>query len=235
MATTSRTVRTNPRQQVRLVKRCSCRLTSFCGVAVLMAQAGLLAACSNPSRIQAETRGGEDPAVSITSTSSGYLYSNREAASGPEERSMRSLVRRWWQPVGVLLMALSILGFLGFSALFLPPLGAWFIYLFLVPFLIWLPGMALGPAAGWVCTGLWLLAFPLLRHRILTSRAGARLRRAYLGWWNRFGSGSPGGAGSFANVGRRPGASPSTSGSRGSSRPVGKGGRFGGGGASGRW
>ena len=56
-----------------------------------------------------------------------------------------------------LVVAAAALGFLAVAALFSPPLWAWFIYLFLLPFLVWLPGMTLHPAAGWALAAAALL------------------------------------------------------------------------------
>jgi uncharacterized membrane protein YgcG len=145
------------------------------------------------------------------------------------------LGRDWLPRIGVFLMAMAILGFLGFAALFLPPAGAWFIYLFLMPFFVWLPGMTLHPAAGWVICGAWLVAFPALRWWMRNTPSGRRWRRRQSRRWARFDGGEPGSAswswrGSTSSRG-----SSGRSHAGGSSGLSGRGGRFGGGGASGRW
>lgn len=146
------------------------------------------------------------------------------------------LSEQWLLPVAVFLMGMAIFGFLAISALFLPPAGAWFIYLFLLPFLVWLPGMTLHPAAGWVLGGVWLVGFPALRRWLHTTPAGERWRERWRRWVARFDGGDPTAArwGRFFSAGSR---RPSGRGSRGgkSSDFSGRGGRFGGGGSSSRW
>ena len=137
--------------------------------------------------------------------------------------------------VGVFLMAMVILGFLAVSALLSPPFWAWFIYLFLLPFFVWLPGMTLHPAAGWAISGAWLVAFPALRWWMHRTPSGTRWRVRQERRIARFGAGDAG-RGSWRWTGSlrsRGAARPGRSG--GSSGFFGRGGRFGGGGASGRW
>jgi uncharacterized membrane protein YgcG len=154
----------------------------------------------------------------------------------PEPRpSLRYRIMQWLPRVGVFLMAMVILGFLAISALFLPPAGAWFIYLFLTPFLIWLPGMTLHPAAGWIVSGAWLVAFPLVRRWLFTTPAGERWRKRFWRSLARF-EGDPAGAswGTSWSAGSRRSSGSSSRGG-GSSGFSGGGGRFGGGGSSSRW
>ncbi len=149
--------------------------------------------------------------------------------------SLRYRLGQWLLPVGVFLMAMVILGFLAFSALSLPPLGAWFIYLFLMPFFIWIPGWTLHPIAGWGICGAWAVAFPLLRRWLYATPSGELWLRRQRGWLDRFGSGEPV-SGSWGRSGSWRSNNSAGSGRSGrSSGFSGGGGRFGGGGASGRW
>ena len=118
-----------------------------------------------------------------------------EPATPKRQPSRRYRVNQLLLPVGVFLMAMVILGFLAVSALFAPPFWAWFLYLFLLPFLVWLPGWTLHPAAGWALAGAWLVAFPLLRRWLYATPAGrqwlVRQRRRLA----RFEGGDPSAAG----------------------------------------
>jgi uncharacterized membrane protein YgcG len=156
--------------------------------------------------------------------------------STPRRRpSFGYVAKQWLLRAGFLLMVLLILGFLGVSALFLPPLGAWFIYLFLLPFLAWLPGMVFHPAVGWALCGAWLITFPVTRRWLYNTPSGRRLIRRQRGWLARFEGGDlPSGSWRPTHSPRSSGSS-SLGGSGRSSVFSPRGGRFGGGGASGRW
>lgn len=150
--------------------------------------------------------------------------------------SLRYRIKQWLLPAGVFLMAMVILGFLAISALFAPPFWAWFIYLFLLPFLVWMPGMTLHPAVGWALCGTWLVAFPALRRWLYTTPSGKRWLERQRGRLARFEGGDPSAArwrvpsssGSRTSSGRNRGGGSSSGLSGG-------GGRFGGGGSSSRW
>ncbi len=182
--------------------------------------------------------GPASPRVTLARLASRQTGEEPAATSEPaipdRQPSLRYRIKRWLLPVGVFLMAMAILGFLAVAALFAPPFWAWFIYLFLLPFLVWMPGMTLHPAAGWPLAAAWLIAFPVLRRWLYTTPSGkrwlARQRRrlarfeggdpAAARWRVPWSSGSPGSA---------------ARGGRTSSGFSGRGGRFGGGGGSSRW
>jgi uncharacterized protein len=161
------------------------------------------------------------------------------ASATASEAGLAEALGRWWRHwnlrLGVFAMAMALLGFLAYSALLVSPVGAWFIYLFLMPFLVWLPGWTLHPIAGWLLCGAWAVLFPWLRRRLRDSPSGRRWRRRQLRRWVAFGAGEVsfgGQAWSGSSIGRS-----SAGGSRGggSATLTGGGGRFGGGGASSRW
>ena len=182
-----------------------------------------------------KTPASEAPATETTPPTDEAVSSPAEPQVPTPSPSLRYRIQQWLPRVGVFLMAMVIFGFLAFSALFLPPLGAWFIYLFLMPFFVWIPGWTLHPIAGWAVCGAWLVAFPLLRRWIYTTPSGKRWRRRQQRWIARF-EGGEADSGSWKWSG-----SLRSRGSAGSSRSgsfsglSGRGGRFGGGGASGRW
>ena len=117
---------------------------------------------------------------------------------------------------------LSVIGVFAFSALFSKGGGAWFLYLFLVPFFFAFPGAAFGGKVGLIVVLVWLIGFPILRAIIWHSTAGKEFRTSHPTWttwsssggsWSSGGGGWSGGGGGFS----------------------GGGGSFGGGGASGGW
>jgi len=117
---------------------------------------------------------------------------------------------------------LSVIGVFAFSALFTKGGGAWFLYLFLVPFFFAFPGAAFGGKVGLIAVLVWLVGFPILRAIIWHSTAGKDFRTSHPTWttwsssgggWSSGGGGWSGGGGGFS----------------------GGGGSFGGGGASGGW
>ena len=117
---------------------------------------------------------------------------------------------------------LSVIGVFAFSALFTKGGGAWFLYLFLVPFFFAFHGAAFGGKVGLIVVLVWLVGFPILRAIIWHSTAGKDFRTSHPTWttwssssggWSSGGGGWSGGGGGFS----------------------GGGGSFGGGGDSGGW
>ncbi len=100
-----------------------------------------------------------------------------------------------------------------FQALQTPGWAAWFLYLFLTPFLFVFPAAFAGLTAGVVTTVLWLILFPILRILLPKGSKGPGGRG---GWGPIFTGGGSGGG--FSGGGFSGG-----------------GGSFGGGGASGGW
>ncbi len=100
-------------------------------------------------------------------------------------------------------------------------LTGWFLYLFLMPFYFSFPAAVFGTAAGLAALGLWLVAFPVLRHWL--GSGGGRLIGGWFpssggGWSSDRWSGGGFSGGGFSGGGFSGG-----------------GGSFGGGGASGSW
>jgi uncharacterized protein len=100
---------------------------------------------------------------------------------------------------------------------------SWFLYAFLTPFYIAFPFAFGGAAVAVTLTGLWLIGFPLAKHRLgprldLLRKAGRRRGGFWGGFVSSMGGGSGGSGGSFGGGGFSGG-----------------GGSFGGGGASGGW
>ena len=124
------------------------------------------------------------------------------------------------------------------SALYTTGPGSWLVYGILTPFFAAFPIATFG-AAGMVVPLLWLIGFPILRHRIQKAaprarRLGGRPQpaRRGSGWW---GSGGMGGFGGSLGGGGFGGGGFSGGGFGGGGGFSGGGGSFGGGGASSRW
>ena len=66
----------------------------------------------------------------------------------------------------------SVIGIFVFSALFSKGGGAWFFYLFPVPFFFAFPGAILGPKWGVILVVAWLIGFPILRILLWHTNAG---------------------------------------------------------------
>ena len=85
----------------------------------------------------------------------------------------------------------------------------WFLYLFLMPFYLAFPAAALGPRAGAVALGAWVIGFPLLRWWFGSTAAGraakswlpSSIGRSSGGWSSGGGGGFSGGGGSFGGGG----------------------------------
>lgn len=104
----------------------------------------------------------------------------------------------------------------------------WFLYAFLMPFFFSFPAAAFGPLAGMIVLGIWVIAFPVLRHWLGTSATGQAFRNwtpSSRGWSSDVGGWSGGGfsGGGWSGGGFSGGGF------------SGGGGSFGGGGASGSW
>jgi len=113
---------------------------------------------------------------------------------------------------------LTVMGAFAYSALFTKGGGAWFLYLFMVPFFFAFPGAVFGARVGVIVVIAWLIGFPILRTLIWHSASGKAFRTSHPTWTQSGGGWSSGGW--------------SSSGGGGFS---GGGGSFGGGGASGGW
>jgi uncharacterized protein len=123
---------------------------------------------------------------------------------------------------------LLVVGLTSAVALFLPNVPAWILYVFLMPFHCAFPAGILAPVPGLVWFVLWVVGFPLARHRI--KKAGWAPRWAQ--WVPSASSGwSSGGSWGGGSGGGWSGGSSSSSDSSFS----GGGGSFGGGGASSSW
>lgn len=133
-------------------------------------------------------------------------------------------------PVGTafgVLIFLVIIGTFGLTALFSRGCSAWFLYLFLTPFLFSFPASFSGRTpVGGITVGLWLVAFPLFRLWLAKSKLGKKLQKASPYWTSKKGGHWGGGffgGGGFSGGGFSGGGF------------SGGGGSFGGGGASGGW
>lgn len=116
---------------------------------------------------------------------------------------------------------LSVMGVFTLSALFTKGGGAWFLYLFLVPFFFAFPGAILGFKWGVIIVVVWLIGFPILRLLIWRTPVGKDFRTSHPTWttWDSSRGGGWSGGGGFSSGGGFSGG----------------GGSFGGGGASGGW
>ena len=116
---------------------------------------------------------------------------------------------------------LSVVGVFAMSALFSKGGGAWFLYLFLVPFFFAFPAAILGGRWGLIIVLAWLIGFPILRTLIWHTSAGKGFRTSHPTWttWSSSGGSWSSGGGGFSSGGGFSGG----------------GGSFGGGGASGGW
>ncbi|MEE4271010.1 MAG: TPM domain-containing protein [Thermoanaerobaculales bacterium] len=119
----------------------------------------------------------------------------------------------------MMLIFVAVIGTFAITALFSKGGGAWFLYLFLVPFFFAFPSGAFGIVVGTIVVVAWLVGFPILRALIWHTGLGRDFRTSHPGWvtWGSSG-GSWGGRSSFGGGGFSGG-----------------GGSFGGGGASGGW
>jgi uncharacterized protein len=121
--------------------------------------------------------------------------------------------------LGMLAFFLAVMSVFATSAIFSEGCSSWILYLFLIPFFGAFPSALLGPKAGAIFIGLWVVAFPLLKLFFRKTTIGKRWVRDHPGWttWNS-GGGGGGRGGGFSGGGFSGG-----------------GGSFGGGGASGSW
>jgi uncharacterized protein len=121
--------------------------------------------------------------------------------------------------VAMAVIFISVIGVFAISAVFSKGGGAWFLYLFLVPFFFAFPGAIFGSKWGVILVVAWLIGFPILRMLLWHTNAGKGFRTSHPNWttWGSSG-GSWGGGGGFSGGGFSGG-----------------GGSFGGGGASGGW
>ena len=123
---------------------------------------------------------------------------------------------------------LFVIGLMSAVALFLPNVPAWVLYVFLMPFHCAFPAGILTPSLGLAWFGLWLVGFPLARHRL--QKAGWAPR-----WAERLPSAVSGGSSGGSWGGSSGGSWGSDSSSSSDSSFSGGGGSFGGGGASSSW
>ena len=167
-----------------------------------------------PAFRQGDFSGGTQRAVELIA---GLVRGDPEASAALPDTSMEGS-----DTVPLLAMAAfftSVIGVFAFSALFSKGGGAWFLYLFLVPFFFAFPGAILGPKWGVILVVAWLIGFPILRILLWHTNVGKGFRTTHPTWitWGSSG-GSWGGGGGFSGGGFSGG-----------------GGSFGGGGASGGW
>lgn len=147
----------------------------------------------------------------------GLIREDPEAAEGLDDASAPM------PEVGALIVMMlifsAVVGTFAFTALFSKGGGAWFLYLFLVPFFFAFPSAAFGILVGTIVVFAWLIGFPILRALIWHTGMGKDFRTSHptLTTINSSGGWSSGGF---------------SSGGGGFS---GGGGSFGGGGASGGW
>lgn len=130
-----------------------------------------------------------------------------------EKKAQPKLVER----IIFLAFFLFVVGTFSLTSLFAKGCSAWFFYVFLIPFWLTFPGVALGPYAGLALGGLWLLGFPIAKIWLGKTEAG-----------KKFIASRPRLAQFAASAGRM-------ASSRSSGGFSGGGGSFGGGGASSRW
>jgi len=116
----------------------------------------------------------------------------------------------------------GVMSVFALSALFSKGGGAWFLYLFLVPFFFAFPGAIFGGKLGVIVVLAWLIGFPILRAMIWHTSAGKGFRTSHptlTNWTSSRGGGGWSRGGGFSSGGGFSGG----------------GGSFGGGGASGGW
>jgi len=166
-----------------------------------------------PAFREGDFSGGSQRAVEMIS---GLVRGDPEASAALPETSANAP-----EAAPLLVMAvifLTVMGAFAYSALFTKGGGAWFLYLFMVPFFFAFPGAVFGARVGVIVVIAWLIGFPILRTLIWHSASGKAFRTSHPTWTQSGGGWSSGGW--------------SSSGGGGFS---GGGGSFGGGGASGGW
>jgi uncharacterized protein len=130
-----------------------------------------------------------------------------------------------------------VIGIFSCLALILRGVQSWFLYAFLTPFYLAFPLVAAGPAAAAASTGLWLIAFPVVKY---LRRNAPPAKPGRSGFWARMastdGSWTSGAGGwSSADSGASSSSGSDSFSSGGSDSFSGGGGDFGGGGSSGSW
>jgi uncharacterized protein len=170
-----------------------------------------------PAFRQGDFSGGTVRAVELID---GLVRADPEAAHALNEGSGGSTDTMPLVAMGAIF--LSVVGVFAMSALFTKGGGAWFLYLFLMPFFFAFPGAAFGGKVGVIVVLVWLIGFPILRTLIWHTGAGKDFRTSHPTWttWSSSGGSWSSGSGGWS------------SGGGGFS---GGGGSFGGGGASGGW
>jgi len=167
-----------------------------------------------PAFRQGDFSGGTQRAVELIV---GLVKGDPEASAALPDTSMEAS-----DAVPLVAMAvifISVIGVFAISAVFSKGGGAWFLYLFLVPFCFAFPGAILGAKWGVILVVAWLIGFPILRMLLWHTNAGKGFRTSHPTWITMGSSGgSWGGGGGFSGGGFSGG-----------------GGSFGGGGASGGW
>lgn len=118
--------------------------------------------------------------------------------------------------LGILIVG-AVLGVFSLSALFTEGFGGWFQYLFLIPFWAVFPNLLLTPYVGLALLFFWLIGFPILKVWLGKTASG----KAFLKAHPRLAS--------IATAAQKMASSRSSGGFSG------RGGSFGGGGASSRW
>ena len=170
-----------------------------------------------PAFREGDFSGGSQRAVEMIS---GLVRGDPEASAALADTAIGAS-----EAMPLLVMAViffSVMSVFTLSALFSKGGGAWFLYLFLVPFFFAFPGAVLGFRWAVITVVVWLIGFPILRLLIWHTVAGKSFRTSHPTWtnWNSArGGGWSGGGGGFSSGGGFSGG----------------GGSFGGGGASGGW
>ena len=163
-----------------------------------------------PAFRQGDFSGGTLRAVELID---GLVRGDPEASSALEDapRSSPEVIPL----VAMAVIFIGVIGVFAMSALFSKGGGAWFLYLFLVPFFFAFPAAMIGPKWALVIVMAWLTGFPILRAMIWHTTAGKGFRTSHPTWtnWTSTGGGGWSSGGGFS----------------------GGGGSFGGGGASGGW
>ncbi len=171
-----------------------------------------------PAFRQGDFTGGTVKAVELIG---GLIREDPEAAAGLDDES--APMPEVGALIVMMLLFLVVIGTFAVTALFSKGGGAWFLYLFLVPFFFAFPSAAFGILVGTIVVLVWLIGFPILRTLIWHTSAGKGFRTSHPTWVTLGSSGgSWGGSSSFGGGSFGGGFS-------------GGGGSFGGGGASGGW
>jgi len=142
----------------------------------------------------------------------GLIREDPEAAAGIDGTS--TSMPDVGAAIVMMLIFCVVVGTFAFTALFTKGAGAWFLYLFLVPFFFAFPSAAFGILVGTIVVILWLIGFPILRTLVWHTGTGKDFRASHptlttinssggfsSGGWSGGGGGFSGGGGSFGGGG----------------------------------